>query len=265
MTHINTETETNLIKEWEVNPENYMVNSDGSFLLKKDGTPRKKSGRPLGSFKSVSQKLKTIKQKEKKIERLMQEVEGQSIDLPLQTRTTSTIPFGYKLNIKTNELEPIETELEALKEVEKKILESRFSLQDGVDYLKEKTKRYLSTPGLKKLMEKKYGVGCCSGFPEKNKGWIYVIECDTIPGWVKFGQTITPEKRLAQYNHTTPLRDYKITHLCEVQNKNHAEKKVLTIASFFAFEEKGEWKKLDAKFATKILKIYEDKYETEKT
>jgi len=238
VTHINTETETNLIKEWEVNPENYMVNSDGSFLLKKDGTPRKKSGRPLGSFKSVSQKLKTIKQKEKKIERLMQEVEGQSIDLPLQTRTTSTIPFGYKLNIKTNELEPIETELEALKEVEKKILESRFSLQDGVDYLKEKTKRYLSTPGLKKLMEKKYGVGCCSGFPEK---------------------------RLAQYNHTTPLRDYKITHLCEVQNKNHAEKKVLTIASFFAFEEKGEWKKLDAKFAAKILKIYEDKYETEKT
>ena len=230
--------------------------------FKKDGTPCKKSGRPKGSVKTVTQKLKTIKQKEKQIARLMKDVEIQSMDIPLQNRTSSTIPFGYSLNIKTNALEPVEKEVTALKEVELKILESTFSLQDAVDYLLDKTKRYLSTPGLKKLMEKKYGRGCCSGHPKKNKGWIYVLSAVTIPDWIKFGQTVSPEQRLAQYNHATPLKDYEIIALCEVENKYKAEKKVLEIASFFSEQEKGEWKKIDKSLAIKILKIYEDKNET---
>jgi hypothetical protein len=36
-------------KDWEVNPQNYLTNPDGSFIIKKDGTPRKKGGRPAGS------------------------------------------------------------------------------------------------------------------------------------------------------------------------------------------------------------------------
>lgn len=36
-------------KDWEINPENYQTNEDGSFILKKDGTPAKKRGRPVGS------------------------------------------------------------------------------------------------------------------------------------------------------------------------------------------------------------------------
>ena len=36
-------------KDWEIYPERYATNEDGSFILKRDGTPRKKSGRPQGS------------------------------------------------------------------------------------------------------------------------------------------------------------------------------------------------------------------------
>ena len=35
--------------DWEVNPDKYAKNEDGSFILKKDGTPKKKTGRSKGS------------------------------------------------------------------------------------------------------------------------------------------------------------------------------------------------------------------------
>jgi hypothetical protein len=35
-------------KDWEIHPDNYLKNEDGSFVLKVDGTPKKKSGRKVG-------------------------------------------------------------------------------------------------------------------------------------------------------------------------------------------------------------------------
>ena len=35
--------------DWDINPENYLVDEEGNFKLKADGTPRKKGGRPKGS------------------------------------------------------------------------------------------------------------------------------------------------------------------------------------------------------------------------
>ena len=43
------ENENNELHDWEKNPHLYLTDSDGSFVLKKDGTPRKKGGRPLGA------------------------------------------------------------------------------------------------------------------------------------------------------------------------------------------------------------------------
>ena len=37
------------MKDWEKNPEKYLTNSDGSYILNKDGIPRKKGGRPKNS------------------------------------------------------------------------------------------------------------------------------------------------------------------------------------------------------------------------
>ena len=33
-------------KDWELNPHLYLQDKDGNFVRKKDGTPRKKGGRP---------------------------------------------------------------------------------------------------------------------------------------------------------------------------------------------------------------------------
>jgi hypothetical protein len=37
------------MNDWDTNPQNYMQDSEGEFIFKKDGTPRKRSGRPKGS------------------------------------------------------------------------------------------------------------------------------------------------------------------------------------------------------------------------
>tara|TARA_R110002012_G_C11460241_1_gene592714 strand:- start:11 stop:799 length:789 start_codon:yes stop_codon:yes gene_type:complete len=250
----------NILKNnWEINPDDYMTKENGSFILKKDGTPRKKAGRPVGSKGTLNQKIKNIKKKERKIKQLIKQVEIDSLNIPPSKRTSSTIPFGYKLNIETKELEPIEKELQVLKEVEETILDGNFSLREGADYLFEKTNRYLSAPGLRKIMENKYGKHCCS---KKEKGWLYIVECQSIPGWVKFGRSIDPEKRLQQYNQVTPLRDYSLVDVCRCSNLKKGEKIILSIASFFAESERGEWKKLNRKLAINILKVYNNKYET---
>ena len=35
--------------DWDINPNNYQQDAEGKFVLKVDGTPRKKSGRAKGS------------------------------------------------------------------------------------------------------------------------------------------------------------------------------------------------------------------------
>ena len=66
------------MNDWELNPQNYLQDSEG-FVLKKDGTPKKKGGRPKGSksrgynyHSETKTKLaarKAVRAKEKKIER----------------------------------------------------------------------------------------------------------------------------------------------------------------------------------------------------
>ena len=35
--------------DWDINPDNYLKDEEGNFVLRVDGTPRKKSGRAKGS------------------------------------------------------------------------------------------------------------------------------------------------------------------------------------------------------------------------
>ena len=39
----------NEMKDWEKNPHLYLQDNEGNFVLKKDGTPKKKAGRPKTS------------------------------------------------------------------------------------------------------------------------------------------------------------------------------------------------------------------------
>ena len=65
------------IDDWDLNPQNYLQNEDGSFKLKADGTPKKKPGRPKGSkgrgynyhskTKAKQEASKKVRAKKKKI------------------------------------------------------------------------------------------------------------------------------------------------------------------------------------------------------
>ena len=66
------------MKDWELNPDNYRTDAKGNFLLKLDGTPKKKIGRPVGSksqynyhskTKASNEAKRTIRTKEKLIQK----------------------------------------------------------------------------------------------------------------------------------------------------------------------------------------------------
>jgi len=66
------------MKDWEVNPDDYRKDDEGNFLLKLDGTPKKKIGRPVGSksqynfhskTKASNKAKQTIRSKEKLIQK----------------------------------------------------------------------------------------------------------------------------------------------------------------------------------------------------
>ena len=74
-------------------------------------------------------------------------------------RNTSTIPFGYQMDDESSTfLKPIETELEALQIAENMVVNEEVSLQAACDWLEYKTDRRISAPGLKKHIDKKYGL-----------------------------------------------------------------------------------------------------------
>ena len=73
-------------------------------------------------------------------------------------RATSTIPFGYELVDESSSfLKPIDEELEALQIAENMVVNEEVSLQAACDWLEYATDRRISTPGLKKHIDKKYG------------------------------------------------------------------------------------------------------------
>jgi hypothetical protein len=74
------------MNDWESNPDAYMRNDNGDFILKKDGTPRKKTGRPKGSSgrgynyhsqtKAKIEARKTVRKKEKKLAQVRTKLEN---------------------------------------------------------------------------------------------------------------------------------------------------------------------------------------------
>ena len=71
-------------------------------------------------------------------------------------RSSSTIPFGYKLNDEDDsQLDEIPEELQALDSVVPMIQNKTLSLRDGSVYITWLTGRSLSHMGLKKIAEKR--------------------------------------------------------------------------------------------------------------
>ena len=73
-------------------------------------------------------------------------------------RTSSTIPFGYKLDADfEGYLKPIPEELTILIDVAEAVFHGEISLGIGVDWLEAETGSPMSRPGLKKYVDKIYG------------------------------------------------------------------------------------------------------------
>jgi hypothetical protein len=71
-------------------------------------------------------------------------------------RSSSTIPFGYKLDDNNTELlTPVTNELDALDKVLPMIRDKTLSLREGSMWLESTTGRKLSHMGLKKIAEKR--------------------------------------------------------------------------------------------------------------
>lgn len=69
-------------------------------------------------------------------------------------RSSSTIPFGYKLN-EDNTLDAVPAELEALASIVPMVKDKSLSLREGSMYLTDLTGRAISHTGLKKIADKR--------------------------------------------------------------------------------------------------------------
>ena len=65
----------NETRDWETNPHLYLQNEDGNFVLKKDGTPKKKAGRPQTTTeKAIRAARSTVGRKKRNIQKLEQKL-----------------------------------------------------------------------------------------------------------------------------------------------------------------------------------------------
>ena len=94
------ENENNDWHDWEKNPHLYLTDSDGSFVLKKDGTPRKKGGRPQGATSNYQytneQKAKiaarrAVRNKQKAIQRVEKQLKSKRTSLKQTTKVLSQL------------------------------------------------------------------------------------------------------------------------------------------------------------------------------
>lgn len=72
----------------------------------------------------------------------------------MKRRSSSTIPFGYKLNEDNQYLEEVPEELKALNKIVPLIKNKVLSLREGAMWLEHDTGRSISHMGLKKIADR---------------------------------------------------------------------------------------------------------------
>jgi hypothetical protein len=91
--------------DWEINPDDYLKDAEGEFILKVDGTPKKKPGRPQGSkgrgynfhskTKAKQRTEKKLREKRKKIALARTKIANYKKDIE-QTKETLSVLDGKK-------------------------------------------------------------------------------------------------------------------------------------------------------------------------
>ena len=72
----------------------------------------------------------------------------------MKRRSSSTIPFGYKLSDDNKTLVQVDKEVSALNEIKDGVRAGAFSLRSAVEILEHQTGRKLSAMGLKKIIDR---------------------------------------------------------------------------------------------------------------
>ena len=110
--------------DWDINPDNYVKDDDGQFVLKLDGTPRKKGGRVKGSkgrgytyhseTKAKLSAKKSVKDKEKKLKAAQSKIDNYKKSISKTKKTLSKLENedATKL-VSADELDDIPTALQA--------------------------------------------------------------------------------------------------------------------------------------------------------
>lgn len=84
-------------------------------------------------------------------------------------------------------------------------------------------------------------------------GFIYLIENDAYPGWIKCGMTTELKSRLDAYNGYDPLKRFRIIVSSEVVNRRKAESHLLNDLKMKCSLQTGEWFKIDKEIALEIF------------
>ncbi len=89
------------MEDWKKNPENYLTDENNNFVLKKDGTPRKKTGRPKGAkgrgynyhseTKTKLRAKRAVRSKEKSATRLKQRLDAKRNSLNASKETLNKL------------------------------------------------------------------------------------------------------------------------------------------------------------------------------
>ena len=89
------------MEDWKENPENYLTDENNNFVLKKDGTPRKKTGRPKGAkgrgynyhseTKTKLRAKRAVRSKEKSATRLKQRLDAKRNSLNASKETLNKL------------------------------------------------------------------------------------------------------------------------------------------------------------------------------
>jgi len=95
--------------DWDVNPDNYLKDEEGAFVLKVDGTPRKKSGRAKGSkgrgytfhskTKATMDAKKAVRIKQKKLKAAQAKVESYKKSIKTTNKTLNKLEGSESSNV----------------------------------------------------------------------------------------------------------------------------------------------------------------------
>jgi hypothetical protein len=95
--------------DWDVNPDNYLKDEEGNFVLKVDGTPRKKAGRAKGSkgrgytyhskTRAKMDAKKAVREKKKKLKAAQAKVNNYKKSISTTTKTLNKLEGTESSNV----------------------------------------------------------------------------------------------------------------------------------------------------------------------